>query len=111
MPELLKICTVEELELGVPKRVDIEDHRVAVIWFGEDDIKVVGDECSHADYSLAAGEIDTDEMTIECPKHGAVFSLESGKPESLPATKPIPVYTVQIQDDNVFIEIPENEKL
>ena len=29
-----------------------------------------------------------DEREIECPKHGSTFSLETGEPQTLPATKP-----------------------
>jgi len=109
MKDLLTVCRLDELEIGVPKRVDIDDLRLAVIWFGEEDVKVVGDECTHADYSLAEGEIDTDELTIECWKHGAVFSLISGEPETLPATKAIPVYKVVIENLEVKIDIGEIE--
>ena len=37
------------------------------------------------------GDVDCDEKLIECWKHGSAFSLETGEPESLPATKPVPV--------------------
>ena len=44
----------------------------------DDDWYVVGDECSHEDYSLSEGDVWEDECEIECPKHGSTFSLATG---------------------------------
>ena len=52
---------------------------------------MIGDRCSHGDYSLSEGDVCEDDREIECPKHGSIFSLETGEPQSLPATKPVPV--------------------
>src|SRR4029450_1196023 len=49
----------------------------------------VDDICSHAEYSLSAGEVDPDDCTIECPKHGSTFDLHTGRPRTLPATVPV----------------------
>ncbi len=67
---------------------------------------MIGDRCSHADYSLAEGEIDTDEGTIECWKHGSTFSVTTGEPTTLPATKPVPVYEVSVVDGEVRVVLP-----
>jgi nitrite reductase/ring-hydroxylating ferredoxin subunit len=66
----------------------------------------LGDRCSHANVSLALGEVDADDRTIECWKHGSAFSLESGQPQSLPAVKPVPVYQVTLEGDDVVVHIP-----
>ncbi|HEX2118978.1 MAG TPA: non-heme iron oxygenase ferredoxin subunit, partial [Acidimicrobiales bacterium] len=70
-----------------------------------DDFYAIGDRCSHADYSLSEGEIWPDEKEIECWKHGSTFSLVSGEPQSLPATQPVPVYTVRVEGDDVFVDV------
>ena len=70
-----------------------------------DDFHAIGDTCSHADFSLSEGTVDTDECTIECWKHGSAFSLRTGEPESLPATRPVPVYAVTVEGDDVSVEI------
>jgi 3-phenylpropionate/trans-cinnamate dioxygenase ferredoxin subunit len=46
---------------------------------------------------------------LECWAHGSQFSLLSGKPLSLPAYEPVPVYVVEIDGDDVFID-PSNTK-
>ncbi len=84
------------------KRFDIDDYRVAVIRFG-DDLYAIGDECSHADYSLAEGELEPDDCTVECPKHGALFNVATGEPESLPAVRPVPTYGIEVVDGVMWL--------
>jgi len=71
----------------------------------DDDVYVIGDECSHEDYSLAEGEVFTREKEIECWKHGSTFSLESGAAQCLPATAPVPVYQAGVDGDQVWVEL------
>lgn len=61
--------------------------------------------CSHAYAHLHEGELDEDDCTITCPLHGAVFSLETGKPRTLPAVRPVAVYAVQLVGDDVQVAV------
>jgi 3-phenylpropionate/trans-cinnamate dioxygenase ferredoxin subunit len=65
----------------------------------------VGAVCSHAQYYLDEGEVDPELETIECPKHGSTFDLNTGRPKTLPATAPVPVYDVTVEGDDVLIEV------
>ena len=57
-------------------RVEVGEHRIAVFRIGED-VYAIGDRCSHAEASLAEGEVfDTD---VECPRHGSEFDLDDGQ--------------------------------
>ncbi|MEW6153304.1 MAG: non-heme iron oxygenase ferredoxin subunit [Actinomycetota bacterium] len=94
---------VDDVKPGTAVKFDDGQHRIAVVRIG-DDFYALGDRCSHADYSLAEGEVWADEREIECPKHGSTFSLETGEPQSLPATRPVPVYRVVLEDDQIFVE-------
>ncbi|MDE0614868.1 MAG: non-heme iron oxygenase ferredoxin subunit [bacterium] len=106
------LCPLDELVEGEARRFDVEVsslvHKVAVIRLG-DDLYALGDICSHADYSLAEGEVDPEEGTIECWKHGSLFSLETGEAETLPATRPVPVYDVGVDDGQVWLEVGHDE--
>lgn len=99
------VCRVDELAPDSARRFDVDGHRLAVIRLG-DDVHVIGDRCSHADYSLAEGEVDPGERTIECWKHGSTFSIETGQPGTLPAIKPVPVYEVTIDGGEVKVTLP-----
>jgi 3-phenylpropionate/trans-cinnamate dioxygenase ferredoxin component len=78
---------------------------VAVVRIG-DDFYALGDRCSHADFSLSEGEVLADDLEIECWKHGSTFSLTTGEPQSLPAVKPVPVYAVRRDGDDLVLELP-----
>jgi len=41
--------------------------------------------CSHDDTPLTDGELDDDERSIECPRHGSRFDLLTGRSLNLPA--------------------------
>jgi len=105
MGESVRVCATSELVPGTARRFDIDGHRVAVVRIGES-FYAIGDRCSHADYSLSEGDIDPDDMTIECPKHGSTFSLETGEPQTLPATLPVPTYEVEVHGDDVVVVLP-----
>jgi 3-phenylpropionate/trans-cinnamate dioxygenase ferredoxin subunit len=61
------------------------------------------DVCSHADVALSEGEVE--DGTIECWLHGSRFSLETGAPTGLPANRPVDVYTVTTEGDDVFVTL------
>jgi 3-phenylpropionate/trans-cinnamate dioxygenase ferredoxin subunit len=91
------------------KRVDYESHRVVVVRI-ESDYYALGDKCSHANFSLSEGEVYEAEREIECWKHGSTFSLVDGKPQSLPAVKPVPVYEIEVDSGTVYLVIPEERQ-
>lgn len=98
------LCSLDEMPAGTARRFDVGDRRLALVRI-ENDVYVVNDECSHEDYSLAEGEVFVEEREIECWKHGSTFSLETGDPQSLPATQPIAVYTAGVEDGQIWVEL------
>jgi 3-phenylpropionate/trans-cinnamate dioxygenase ferredoxin subunit len=63
------------------------------------------DVCSHADVPLSLGDVE--DCTVECYLHGSRFDLRTGLPTGLPATRPVPVYPVKHEGDDVFVAIEE----
>jgi 3-phenylpropionate/trans-cinnamate dioxygenase ferredoxin subunit len=100
-----RLCAVDELGPGTARRFDVDEHRIALVRIG-DDFYAVGDRCSHADFSLSEGEIWPESKEIECWKHGSTFSLVTGEPQSLPATRPVPVYPVTVDGQSVWVDLP-----
>jgi 3-phenylpropionate/trans-cinnamate dioxygenase ferredoxin component len=91
-----------DFEIGVGRRFDVADEQIAV--FRTDaGVYAIADRCSHAEASLSEGELFGTE--VECPRHGAEFDITSGKPMSLPATKPVRTYPVTIEDGDVLVGI------
>jgi 3-phenylpropionate/trans-cinnamate dioxygenase ferredoxin subunit len=104
---LVRICGVDDVPVGEARRFELDHRPFAVVNLGEEGYRVVDSICSHAHYFLDEGEIDVDFETVECPKHGSTFDLNTGKPRTLPATQPVEVFTVKVEDDDVMIEVPE----
>jgi len=102
--ERVVVGTLADIEPGTAKRVDVGKRTVALVRCG-DDVYAIGDTCSHAEVSLSEGEVYCDEREIECWKHGSTFSLVTGEPQSLPATRSVPVYDVEIEDDKIVLVI------
>ncbi len=99
-----RLCRADDLAPGTARRFDVAGHRICVVRIG-DEFYAIGDRCSHADFSLSEGEVWADEREIECWKHGSTFSLLTGEPQSLPATVPVPVYNVRLEDGDVIVEV------
>lgn len=85
-------------------RVEIEGREVAVFRIG-DDFYALGDRCSHAEASLAEGEVF--DYEVECPLHGAGFDVRTGRELSLPATRPVPTYRVRVAGEMVQVALEE----
>jgi 3-phenylpropionate/trans-cinnamate dioxygenase ferredoxin subunit len=101
----VRVCAVEDVKPGGHQRFDVDGTRLCVVHI-DDDWYAINDRCSHADFSLCEGDLWEDDLEIECPKHGSTFSLETGEPQSLPATKPVPVYSVRVDGDDVIVTLP-----
>jgi 3-phenylpropionate/trans-cinnamate dioxygenase ferredoxin subunit len=101
---VVDLCGFEELGDGAARRFDVGSTSIAVVRIGEE-VFAIGDRCTHADVSLSEGEVDADDCTLECWKHGSQFDLRTGEPLSLPATKPTPVYEAKVVDGRVQVEV------
>jgi 3-phenylpropionate/trans-cinnamate dioxygenase ferredoxin component len=97
-----RACAVADLGTDEAKRVVIGGVAIAVVKDASGTIHAIGDTCTHGDISLSEGFVEDD--TLECWAHGSKFSLLSGKPLTLPAYEPVPVYAVEIDGDDVYID-------
>ncbi len=100
----VRVAPVVDFPNEAGLRVEVSGHRVAMFRVGES-FYAIGDRCSHAEASLAEGEVFDDE--VECPRHGAAFGLADGEARTLPATSSVPVYNVDVEDDVVYLTIDE----
>ena len=100
------VCQLDELAPNSARRFDVGGRAVAIVRIG-DDVYAIGDTCTHADVSLSEGEVFCDTKEIECWKHGSTFSLETGEPQTLPATQPVPVYVARVVDGTVELDLED----
>lgn len=101
---MIDLCALDDVPPGSAKRFDVGNLRIAIVRI-DDDVYAIGDRCTHQDISLAEGEVDAGERTIECWKHGSQFDLRTGEPLSLPATRPTPVYEVEVRDGRIWVKV------
>ena len=97
-----RVCGVDDLAVNEAQRFVVDGVPIAVVKDAAGDIFAIGDTCTHGDISLSEGFVEDD--TLECWAHGSKFSLVTGKPLTLPAYEPVPVYQVEITDGGVFID-------
>ena len=98
---MIDVAAVEELAPGEPRLVDVDGTPVCLVNV-EGTVHAVHDVCTHAFESLSGGWVEGD--TIECPRHGAAFSLETGEVLSPPATRPLPTFRVEVRDGRVLLD-------
>jgi 3-phenylpropionate/trans-cinnamate dioxygenase ferredoxin subunit len=104
---LIKVAVAGDIPAGEARRFEVDGRLVAVANLGDEGFRAVDAICSHAQYFLDEGEVDVDFETIECPKHGSTFDLNTGKPRTLPATMPVRAYPVKMEGDDILIEVDE----
>jgi 3-phenylpropionate/trans-cinnamate dioxygenase ferredoxin subunit len=98
---VIDVGAVEELAPGEPRLVEVDGTPVCLVNV-DGTVRAVHDVCTHAFESLSGGWVEGD--TIECPRHGAAFSLETGEALSPPATRPLPTFRVEVRDGRVLLD-------
>lgn len=94
----------DDLAEGGVTRVTLGDGTPVAVFKIDGELHAIGDTCSHELASLSEGDVDPDECTVECPKHGATFDIRTGKNLTFPATKPVPAFTVTVRDGIIYVE-------
>jgi 3-phenylpropionate/trans-cinnamate dioxygenase ferredoxin component len=102
---LVTVGRISDIPEGEARRYEVDGREIAVVNCGDEGFRAVDDICSHAHSHLSEGEVDCDFGTIECPKHGSTFDLDSGRPRTLPATMPVRSYNVKVENDEIQIEV------
>ncbi len=104
---LVEVAQVGDIPEGEARRFVVNRIEIAIANAGEGRFYAVDDICSHAEAHLSEGDVDIDDLSIECPRHGSTFDLETGRPRTLPATVPIPTWTVKVEGDKILIELED----
>ena len=97
---------LDEIAPNAAKRYEVGGVPLAIVRI-DDSVYALYDVCSHQNVPLSEGDVDPDELTIECWKHGSQFSLTDGEPLSLPATQRVPVYDVSVDDGQIVVVLPD----
>lgn len=69
------------------------------------EIYALADNCTHRDFPLSLGELDADDCTVTCEWHGANFDVRTGAALCLPATRPVAVYEVKLEAEDIYVNV------
>ncbi len=98
---------MDDVPKGGVIRAEVDGVPLAVVHCDDGMVYAIYDECSHASVPLSEGEIEG--CTLECWLHGSRFDLRTGQPTGLPATRPVPIYPVEVRDGDVYVDLtPSN---
>ena len=101
----IRVAKVGDVSPGSVIKVQAAGKPIAL--FNVDGSYYATDEiCTHAHASLSEGFVMDD--TIECPLHGASFSIRTGEALSAPATEPLATYSVRVEGGDILIGIPQS---
>jgi 3-phenylpropionate/trans-cinnamate dioxygenase ferredoxin subunit len=101
---IIDVCPLSELPPGARRLVELPDLEIG-LFNCAGTVYAIEDRCSHDDGPLIEGEFDPAACTIECPRHGSLFDLATGKPKTLPAYVPVDAYPVIIEDETIKLEV------
>ena len=104
MSEIITVCPSSELPAGAMRLITHDDVEIG-IFNCDGTVYAIEDRCSHDDGTLVEGTLDQAACTIECPRHGSLFDLKTGRPKTLPAYEPVDTFPVIIDNDMIKLEV------
>jgi 3-phenylpropionate/trans-cinnamate dioxygenase ferredoxin subunit len=102
----VRLAELSELEPNEGHRVELGDEEAVALVRTDDGVYAVVDVCSHEEYPLSEGWVE--DHTIECALHGSRFDLATGDPDSPPALRPVQVFPVRVDGEDVLVDLPDD---
>jgi 3-phenylpropionate/trans-cinnamate dioxygenase ferredoxin subunit len=89
-----------DLPAGAIRQIEIDGKKVALANAGGE-IYAVSDTCTHARIPLSGGCLEG--RQIICPWHHAMFDLKTGRATCGPASDPLIVYPVRVDNGTITV--------
>lgn len=104
MLEWVDVLGLDDAADRKPIRVAVGDDAVLLIRI-DHDLFAIGNQCTHQGASLDRGVIKVagSVRTVTCPAHGSTFRFDDGKVLRPPASRPLPVYDVRVEDGRILL--------
>ena len=103
MGKQVKVATIAEIPQGSSKIVEVEGEPIA-IFNVNGKFYALHNTCLHRGGPLGEGLVNDSELTVECPWHGWIYSLESGEAKFNPEFK-VKTYPVKVSGSDILIEV------
>lgn len=102
MGKFVKVGKTSDISDGKMKLFQINGKQITVA-NTQGEYLAFDDRCTHAGCSLAAGVLNSHNVTCYC--HGAQFDAKTGKVIAPPAVKPLNIYNVKVEGEEILVEI------
>ena len=104
MADFLTVARVDQVPPGTLKVFRVKGRRIALsqvdgVFYAIDDL------CTHDEGPLGEGTLHGDE--VECPRHGARFSVRTGAALRMPAVVPVKVHAVRRDGQNIQVKLED----
>ena len=96
------VSSLDEIEPGTARVVEVDGHSIALCRLDSGELYAIENRCTHDDGPLGEGELDGDR--IECPRHGALFDVTTGRAMTLPAIGKVRCFAVTVDDGQVNVD-------
>ncbi len=103
----VRACRLADLGEDQPVHAEVGQCPVCLVLTGRA-VYALRDECTHQAVPLSEGEVAGG--AIECWLHGSRFDLATGRVLSPPATRPVTVYGVRTDGEDVFVHLGTDGK-
>ena len=100
----LPLVKTSDLQAGEMKEVSVAETRVLLARVG-DRFHAVSAACPHYGAPLVEGVLSGERVV--CPWHHACFNVTDGELEEPPALDALVSYDVRVEDEHVYVSIPE----
>jgi len=100
--QFLRATEAAKVRPGTMLGVDVGGRRILLSNIGGE-IFAVDATCTHEEFDLSQGFMV--EERVVCALHLSQFDLRTGEVSNPPATEPLRIYNVKIEEEAVFVEI------
>ena len=94
------VANVADIAPGTTRRVVVDGQEI-LICNVDGSFFAIEDVCTHDGAPLDQGDLDG--KCIICPRHGAMFDVQTGEALTLPAVLPLSTYAVELRDGEILV--------
>lgn len=98
MSDWEEVSKIGEIEPGTCKAVEVDGNAVALFNL-DGEYFAIEDVCTHDGSEISCGIVLGEE--IMCPRHGARFSIKTGKATAPPAYEDVETFPVRVVNESI----------